>query len=145
MKCPACDNELTSTNAGTVTVDVCRSGCGGIWFDNFELKKLDEPDEIDALALLRIERNDSLLVDYERRRKCPKCTDVVMMRHFFSPRREVEVDECPNCGGIWLDPGELAQIRREVAESKTPAQAATTFLQRVFQGGKPRPRPSTPM
>lgn len=131
--------------AGTVTVDVCRGGCGGIWFDNFELKKVDEPHEIDALALLRIERNDSLLVDYERRRNCPKCPDVVMMRHFFSPRREVEVDECANCGGIWLDPGELAQIRREIAESKAPAQAATTFLHRVFKGGTPRPRPSPPM
>ena len=35
------------------------------------------------------------------------------MRHFYSPQRRVEVDECPNCGGVWLDAGELASIREE--------------------------------
>jgi len=26
-------------------VDVCQNGCGGIWFDNFELEKVDEKHE----------------------------------------------------------------------------------------------------
>jgi len=43
MNCPACGNILEQMTVGDVTVDVCQRGCGGIWFDNFELEKFDEP------------------------------------------------------------------------------------------------------
>lgn len=33
-----------------------------------------------------------------------------MMRRFFTPLHVVEIDECPNCAGIWLDPSELNKI-----------------------------------
>lgn len=131
MNCPACDNKLTPLTAGKITVDVCEGGCGGMWFDNFELKKLSNPDEIDAAALLKFDRDDLVLIDYEKRRRCPKC-NIIMMRHFFSERREVEVDACPGCNGIWLDPGELTQIRRETRERQDPDEAAKNYFKRVF-------------
>ncbi len=112
MKCPACDRKLTQLKVGEVTVDVCRGGCGGIWFDWFELKKMDEPFEQVGEAL-DIEHDESIQVNPEQRRHCPHCGDVVMMRHFFSVKREIEVDECPKCGGFWLDYGELAHIREQ--------------------------------
>jgi Zn-finger nucleic acid-binding protein len=34
-----------------------------------------------------------------------------MMRRYFSPRTQIEIDECPGCGGIWLDAEELEGIR----------------------------------
>jgi Zn-finger nucleic acid-binding protein len=37
-------------------------------------------------------------------------------RHFFSAKRRVQVDQCPNCGGYWLDAGELELIRSEKGE-----------------------------
>ena len=46
MKCPACGNELSQMVAGEITVDVCKGGCGGIWFDHFELQKVDEQKRI---------------------------------------------------------------------------------------------------
>jgi uncharacterized protein len=113
MKCPACANDLTSVKAAEITIDACLAGCGGIWFDNFELKKIDEPHEAAAALLLEIVPGTAAVVDSSQRRSCPKCSDVVMMRHFFSRRKQVEVDECPNCGGHWLDAGELARIRHE--------------------------------
>ena len=45
MECPACGKQLQQMTAGDVTVDVCKGGCGGMWFDNYELKKFDEPHE----------------------------------------------------------------------------------------------------
>ncbi len=109
--------------AGTVTVDVCLGGCGGIWFDNFELKKLEDPSEPAGQMLVNVKKSDDLQIDYAKRRNCPRCLDVIMMRHFFSPRRRVEVDECPSCGGYWLDAGELAAIREE-HETDPEQQAA---------------------
>ena len=106
MKCPACSNELQEMTVADVTVDVCKGGCGGIWFDNLELKKFDAPHESAGQALLNVERDETVQVDRTKRLKCPKCDDIVMMRHFFSVKKDVEVDECPGCGGFWLDAGE---------------------------------------
>ncbi|MFB2922740.1 MULTISPECIES: zf-TFIIB domain-containing protein [Aerosakkonema] len=39
MKCPACENNLTEIVTEAITVDVCEGGCGGIWFDRFELSQ----------------------------------------------------------------------------------------------------------
>ena len=59
--------------AGNITVDVGKSGCGGIWFDQFELEKLNEPHEAAGYSLLDIERDESIVVGYARKRMCPKC------------------------------------------------------------------------
>lgn len=130
MNCPACDNPLTEMNVGPVIIDACQGGCGGIWFDNFELKKVD--DDFTGAALLLIERDDHQLVDYDRRRQCPRCGDTVMMRHYFSDRRQVEVDTCPHCGGVWLDAGELAMIRREIQEKRQQEEATRLYFRKFF-------------
>lgn len=123
MKCPACFNELAPVKVGSVTVDACRGGCGGIWFDQFELQKVDERHETEGNPLLHLEIDPSIVVDPSRKRNCPRCEGVKLMRHFFSPEKRVKVDQCPNCGGYWLDAGELAAIQHEkaAASSRQPA------------------------
>ena len=132
MKCPACENILQKMTVGGVAVDVCKGGCGGIWFDNFELKKFDEPHESAGEALLDIERDESVIVDHTKRLKCPKCDDVVMMRHFFSVKKGVEVDECPSCAGFWLDAGELRKIRSLFKTEEERHKAAEEYFEEVF-------------
>ena len=132
MKCPACDNALQEVRVNGITVDVCAGGCAGIWFDNFELQKMDESHEAAGERLLELERNDSVAVNHQQRRACPRCDDQVMMRHFFSVKREVEVDECPGCGGFWLDQGELGTIRTQYASEEYRKQAAHDYFQDVF-------------
>jgi uncharacterized protein len=113
MKCPACFNELRETQVGSLLVDVCRGGCGGVWFDAFELQKVDQEEEVAGRMLLEIEKDEDVAVDPTRKRECPRCAGIKLRRHYFSAKRRVEVDECPNCGGYWLDAGELAAIRAE--------------------------------
>ena len=132
MKCPACSNVLQEMTVGDVTVDVCKGGCGGIWFDNFELKKINEPHEAAGQQLLDIERDDSITIDRTKRLNCPKCDDIVMMRHFFSIKKQVEVDECPNCAGFWLDAGELRKIRTLFDTEEQRHQAAEEYFSEVF-------------
>jgi uncharacterized protein len=45
---------------GSVTVDACRGGCGGLWFDRYELMKVDEADESAGEELLDIERDPAI-------------------------------------------------------------------------------------
>ncbi len=123
MKCPACFNALTQTQVGSLVVDACQDGCGGIWFDAFELQRADEESEVAGEPLLLVRRDPQVMVDPSRKRECPRCNGIKLQRHFFSARRRVEVDECPNCGGYWLDAGELAQIRAERAEASRADEA----------------------
>lgn len=132
MKCPACEHSLVTVTVGDVTVDVCRGGCGGIWCDQFELRKFDEPHEEAGTALLNIERSPRSTVDQRRRIRCTKCPDSVMMRHFFSAKRQVEVDECPTCGSVWLDVGELAQIRSLFKTEQERKAAAAAYFKEVL-------------
>jgi len=113
MKCPACYNELTEVQVGEVKVDVCHGGCAGIWFDAFELSRVDEAHEAAGEHLVDIPRHPTLQVDHDRKRDCPRCAGIKLKRHRFSPKINVEVDHCPNCGGYWLDAGELKKIREE--------------------------------
>jgi len=132
MKCPACSSQLQQISVSDVTVDVCKGGCGGIWFDHFEIKKFDEPHESAGDKLLQTERDAELTVDHTKKLKCPKCDDIVMMRHFFSIKKEVQVDECPACGGFWLDSGELGKIRSLFNTEDERHKAAREYFSEVF-------------
>jgi Zn-finger nucleic acid-binding protein len=114
MNCPACGGALKTRLAGSIPVDVCEGGCGGVWFDNFELRKIDEAG---AQVIRDLQRDASLHVSDDRRRYCPKCPEQVMLRRYFSRLRRTMIDECPNCAGIWLDAGEFEAIQKELEES----------------------------
>jgi len=132
MKCPACGRGLVQVEAGGLTLDACQGGCGGIWFDRLELATFDEPHEAAGEQLLHIARDDSVNVAYDQKRVCPRCTDVKMLKHFFSVKRQVTIDECPQCGGVWLDFGELGQIRDQYATEDERRAAAARYFGDVF-------------
>ncbi|MBI9076781.1 MAG: zf-TFIIB domain-containing protein [Desulfatibacillum sp.] len=132
MKCPACERDLSEITAGNVKVNACQNGCGGIWFDRFELKKLMDPKETGGENLSDIPRDPAVSVDLEARKKCPTCKDMIMMRHFFSPEKSVEVDECPQCGGHWLDSGELGAIREQFSSEEDRIQAAQSYFSEIY-------------
>jgi Zn-finger nucleic acid-binding protein len=97
-----------------VKVDISE-GCGGVWFDNLEFEKFDEAKEsagdklVDLMASFSKGKKP---VDLSKRVNCPRCPDTVLMRHFESSLRRITIDQCPSCGGIWLDAGELADYRK---------------------------------
>lgn len=129
MDCPRCQKPLEKVVDSDIELDVCLSGCAGIWFDQFEFKKFDEPHE-PAVTLLKLLPNQpagAASISRLDRLDCPKCADVVMMRAFHSPLRQIEIDECPMCASVWLDHGELAFIRdmfRSEKQLKEYRQAA---------------------
>ena len=111
MKCPACSTELTQVTVETVTLDYCKGGCGGIWFDDQELEKFDRLNEDVSFSLLKGEGGQNVVVDYNKPRSCPKCAGQPLNRHYYDKELAIEIDECGGCKGIWLDPGELNHLR----------------------------------
>ncbi|MFC1883416.1 zf-TFIIB domain-containing protein [Thermodesulfobacteriota bacterium] len=132
MECPVCGNNLEEQSVEEITVDVCKGGCGGIWFDRFELQKVDEPHECAGEKLLDAPVDTGVVINHDKKRKCPKCEDSIMMRHFFSVKQEVEVDECPKCAGMWLDCGELRKIRSQFGSEKERIEAADKYFSDIF-------------
>ena len=132
MNCPACGNVMTEVTAGDIRVDACKGGCGGLWFDAWELRKVDQPDQSAGEGLLDIPQNPKVKVDQSRPRKCPRDPDIVMMRHFWSVKRQVTVDECAKCEGVFLDPGELAEIRSEYRSEDERRKAASAYYREMF-------------
>lgn len=133
MNCPRTGKPMEEVEIGGVKVDIS-TGCGGVFFDNFELKKFDEPFEAAGEQLIAAsQKYYDPSVDTSPRIHCPKHPDVVMMRHSFSVKRAVEIDECPECGGIWLDPGELAKIRELFPSEEAKNEAADEMFEQMFQ------------
>jgi Zn-finger nucleic acid-binding protein len=111
MKCPVCSCDLTETESHGLLLDICREGCGGVWFDAKELDKADENQEPVRHEVLRPVRNQNIVIDRNKQRLCPRCDGVGMKKELYDSQFEIEIDSCPSCGGIWLDLGELEALR----------------------------------
>ncbi|MBM4447487.1 MAG: hypothetical protein FJ023_09145 [Chloroflexi bacterium] len=109
MKCPICSKEMVTENFG-IKVDVCKNGCKGIWFDNHELEMLDERDEGLGEALKEALHYPRANDGSRGQIMCPKCS-LPMFAHKYKRSKEVNIDECYNCRGFFLDSGELTEVR----------------------------------
>ena len=131
INCPACGCEMEKIYmpAQGVHLDVCTNGCGGIYFDNREFKKFDEPCE-DITPLIKVlEGKEFKKVDEEQVRNCPVCGNR-MMKNFASIKHEVQVDECYTCGGKFLDYGELEKIR---SQYNTESERASDVVKQLYK------------
>ncbi len=137
MKCPVCAQSLQPVKFNETTVDVCHPGCGGIWFDQFELQRFGQPHVPAPNPLLKVQPHPELVVPRVAKRPCPRCDGIWLKRRLFNPKSLVEIDECGGCGGIWLDAGELAKIREELREpTHTRVEISVSILSYLATGSQ---------
>lgn len=130
MKCPRTGAHMKEVEINKVKVDVSE-GCGGVWFDNFEFEKFDEVHECAGDKLVDLMASFSKKApDLSQRLHCPRCPDTVLMRHFESPLKKIQIDKCPSCGGIWLDAGELASFRKQFPLEADRKKAGEEFFEK---------------
>ena len=128
MRCPLCHSTMTPQDFGEVEVDFCEEGCGGIWFDWAELRRVDEPEEGFGSAL------DAALTRSPAPRRsgpltCTRCS-IQMREHRYKRIQGVMLDECYECRGFFLDPGELQVIRDELGARIKSESAVRQALER---------------
>lgn len=132
MKCPRTGADMKEVEIHKIKVDVSE-GCGGVWFDNFEFQKFDEAHESAGDTLTDLMASFSKEpMDPSKRLNCPRCPDTVLMRHFESPLRKIQIDKCPSCGGIWLDAGELAHYRKLFPAEQDRRKAGEAFIEKTI-------------
>jgi len=121
MDCPKCVGKLEEVKfSGKKSLVVYRCfGCGGMWFDKGELF-LAIKEELYDIRKPEVEEepieDDELKQEVDLDKKegiCPRCVGEKKMLKMSSPRhKNITIDYCENCEGIWLDAGEFNKIIR---------------------------------
>jgi len=121
LDCPKCVGILKEINFGIKTPLVVYRcfACGGMWFDKDELA-LAIKEELYDILKPEIEEepfeDDELKKEVDLDKKeaiCPRCVGTKKMLKMPSPRnKNITIDYCEDCEGIWLDAGEFNKIIR---------------------------------
>jgi Zn-finger nucleic acid-binding protein len=109
IDCPRCWVEAERKEAEifgpNIEIDVCPK-CNGIWLDPGELGKLLKDRKLtDYLTKDIGTQSKSELV-------CPRCGGLMDIES----AEEIEVDVCLTCHGVWLDSGELEELKSKSQE-----------------------------
>ena len=130
IECPACGKEMVKVyvKSAGINVDVCVNGCGGVFFDNKEFFAFDENHENICEITKALEGKMFNTVDTTLIRTCPVCGGK-MVKNYANFSKTVEVDDCYNCGGKFLDYGELEKIR---SDEMKDSERKKDFVKRVY-------------
>ncbi len=113
MRCLNCQSEMVNytvtTLKGTLSYDLCEN-CGSLCLDAGELDKM--AFKIAGSIEFCSDEEDKTP---ETKKKCPRCADCDLERVKFLGEADIVLHHCRNCGGFWLDGGELNLIDRELA------------------------------
>ena len=122
MYCPVCKKSMITLEYNEVEIDYCPS-CAGCWLDQGELELILETSE-KIYDLSRFKSSP------KGKRRCPRCHKKMHADYF--PHTHIQVDICPNDGGIWLDRGELLLIAAHESESAA-AQNLKEYFKELFK------------
>ena len=112
--CPRCHVALSPQQQGDITLESCER-CHGQWLEPDDLKAI-----IEGTVLLETGpavRTGIDLTDVQEDASCPHC-GVAMQPFNYAGDSGVILDKCADCGGIWLDGGELEKVRLVVEASE---------------------------
>jgi len=114
MKCLNCSSEMTYNEVVTkkdrVSYDMCDK-CGSLWLDAGELDKMAFRVE-GSIEYCEEEKDKE---PEAQPKKCPRCDDFLLEKVRFLESEDIFLHYCRNCGGFWLDGGELNLIDKELA------------------------------
>lgn len=112
MNCPSCGAEMRADAEPDVRIEKC-AACGGMFLDKGELDVLATglAGDVEFCAF-----DDELPVDTFKPRACPKCGDAEMRKIEFLRYTGVILEHCPECGGFFLDGGELERVNAALRE-----------------------------
>jgi Zn-finger nucleic acid-binding protein len=113
MNCLNCKEEMMNISVqrkkDQISYDICEA-CGSLWLDEGELNKM----------AFKVEGNIEYSSKYKvkkvshTRKECPRCEGQKLDRANFIGYSDIILDLCGNCGGFWLDGGELDLVNKEL-------------------------------
>ncbi len=108
MDCIRCKTPVREQlGARGVLIDICVE-CGGVWLDKGEILSFSASPDV-----LQGHLDMGLLDAHPSGIDCPRCGTGLTEGGLIKPK--LLVDLCPSCGGLWMDGGEMAALRKAEA------------------------------
>jgi Zn-finger nucleic acid-binding protein len=132
-------NAVTArANPGTlIQLDQCKQ-CGGIWCDKWELFPID-PEEADRLEAVDLKLLTAPLGLARTALFCPRCTGKLALFNDPLLPKEIELQRCRRCEGIWLNRGQFGRYKthqKKTRGEKMGAAAVVRKIPEVYQDPK---------
>lgn len=105
LACPRDGSTMHETTVGEAQLDVCGK-CGGQYFDAGEMFSAFGV-KADPSTWDRKETGGGVK---DSTMKCARCDAFMLVQNVAYETQNVEIDRCGNCGGLWLDKGEVEAI-----------------------------------
>ena len=109
MKCPKCHEQMETIEFGTNISIVRCTGCYGLFCKLNTLRQLRDEWLADTVldkgsAAVGAKHNEMTDI------RCPEC-GTTMDRVRDEEQSHITLDECPGCDGVFLDAGELTDMK----------------------------------
>ncbi len=105
-------NYEAHTLTHTLSYDLCES-CGGLWLDHGELDKM----AFKVQGSIEFCSEDEVKGISKAAKTCPRCNGLPLHKvTFLDDSTGIILDHCTNCGGFWLDGGELGKMDKELTK-----------------------------
>jgi len=110
LTCPNCQVEMKKDEDGDMTTDVCPK-CRGVFLDKDELNTLATgmSGNIEYCSI-----DNDFHQDHFPDRSCPRCSDKQMSKINLLAFSDLIFDYCSNCGGFFLDQGEVQKMNQDL-------------------------------
>ncbi len=128
MDCPSCGNALTLKEAAGIKARVCAEGCGGLWLERRQVKKIPDRLPGSGIEFLTVPRAEGVHLFRDIEHPCPQCQTTLLYRHCFDRDLEMEIDQCAKCAGFWLETGTLSDITNPDRTLKERSEKAEQFF-----------------
>jgi Zn-finger nucleic acid-binding protein len=105
LRCPDDEHLLRWIDQGVIGFALCKH-CAGLWFE----REAIEARGGDLATVPNRSRRPAAVRAPTKPRRCPACKSALSV--FLV--EGLEIDRCPSCGGVWLDPGEYDAVRAQL-------------------------------
>lgn len=131
MKCPVDGSDMQAKKGDDLSYNECPQ-CGGMWMQHSGLRRMAEKDStVSNMALPRPFEAGNIFArhnaDTNNVTNCPLCNGEFSEFTYGT----VRIDMCQQCGGIWLDAGELDNIKADLAKD-TVSEEVGSLLGKLF-------------
>ncbi len=99
---------MQAVHFGRTTIERCLH-CHGLWFDRNDLdqaRRCAAPHDIDPGNPF-----DGFDTNAQRNIRCPRCAQA-LIKLAFPAQTHIDYEQCPHCGGAFLDAGEFTDLAR---------------------------------
>jgi membrane associated rhomboid family serine protease/Zn-finger nucleic acid-binding protein len=110
LPCPACVKAMQYTDIHGLRLESCFD-CGGLWLDRGETETLLQLDHLPYSLLNPPARNTDAILLERGQRGCGHCEQPLAVVDIEG----VQAEGCAACGGLWLEKGELGDLKSRLA------------------------------